>query len=285
MSDNFFKFYRECMTAHSMNTSIGQVLYVPLISADYTAIQPFGYITCVISFILALISNYVYIKFSRKRPQRFLWAIHWWSNCLFLFQLMLNIDNRINRLQIVIAVFHDGFELYMTYWNFLYLFGYIDRPERNALPPDVRVTLGHRIFLWGYFSFALTVIVGQLLAALLIGDLKWGLYAFYLITVGDSFFLGTGFTVFYRRLKYASKYDYTEPGIFGTFIALVGHTLYALNNVLTCQFRIMTAIASSIFNTICIGGVAYVIWYNSHVLRVYSNNDEDSETLPHDYHF
>jgi len=271
------------MTAHAMNASIGEVLFVPLFSADYNAIQPFGYITVVISAIAAMLSNYMYIKYSRKRPQHFLWAIHWWANCLFLFQLMLNIDNRINRLQIIVAVNHDAFELYMTYWNFLYIMGYIERPEQNALNQDVKVTFKHRLILWVYFSLSLSIITLQLIAALLIGDLKYGLYAFYLITVGDIFFLGSGYYVFFKRYK--GLRDLNTPGAIGTLVAIVGHTLYAINNVVTCQFKVLTAVASSIFNTISIIGVTYVIWYNSHKLRVYSNNDEDLEHLPHNYHF
>jgi len=268
---------------------IGQVLYAPLLSANYQDEGKFSFgMFCIILCGIALVfSNWKFFSYAKLKPQHYLWAIQMWANCLFMFQLSLVIDKRINRLQMVIAIFHDAFELYMTYWNFLYLRGYLRAPEKNFVHKSI--STGDFIGLWLYSIIALFIILGQLFVVILIEDLRYGIYAFYLILLGDTFFMGTGVIVYISRVR--EKVNPFKSSNFGPFIAILNHMVFASNNVLTCREKGFTAYIANFTNLFSILAVSWTVWENSKELREHPGDTTDHEhprvdnNLPSDFHF
>jgi hypothetical protein len=282
-------FFRHCITgiySEANRSSPVGADFVPLISANYQKSEPFGYIIMAITALFILFNNIVFMRgFAFKPRQHFLWAFIMWGNCLFLFQLMLTISRYVNRLQLVIAIFHNSYELYLTYWNYLTIRGYINSPLDNKVPSsDKRVGMGDKIVIWSFSVLAFLLILSQLVVIILFDDLKYGIYAFYLILFGDTFFISSTVLCFILRVFAKSSSVKRETfEITLLFIAVLSHTLYAANNVLTCKFSVFTADIALVTNIVSIMAISACLYY------VYKSDrslvDDSIEYLPNNTFF
>lgn len=273
-------FFKYCITGarEHASDSIVNSNFVPLISAKYDHSEPFGYIIIAITGLMVIAYNILFIKkFWFKPRQHFLWAFTMWGNCLFLFQMMLVISRYVNRLQLVIAIFHNSYELFMTYWVYMTNRGYISSPLDNKIQgPIQRID---RVIAWIYSVLASVLIIGQLITIILFDDLKYGIYAFYLILVGDTFFIGSTIVCFVQKcIKGQIRRNYEIASL---FVAVMGHTIYAANNVLTCEFTTFTADIALVSYAISMVAISWCQYY-TYRHRKADEPCEESDNMPDD---
>lgn len=264
-------FFQHCVTnLHTEGTTLINAEVVPLLSADYDASQPFGYIMMVISGLLMLGCNIMFFKgFLFKPKQPFAWALLFWGNVVYLFQLALIIDNHVSRLVLILGELHDIPELRIAYWNYLTIRGYLQGPADTKVPENIR--LGDRIVLWVYTILATMFVIGQLSTMVLLTPLRYGTYAFYLILVGDICFLGSSVISFIIQIRRKVR------GVFlyemcALAIVVVGHSIYALNSLLICYYPRPTAIVSIVTNFISIVGVVL----STYIVYKYRKSDHEA---------
>lgn len=265
----FFEYCITGMYEHSPPSRIGSE-FVPLISANYDHSEPFGYIIVAIAGLLMIINNIMFLRKYLFRPkQLFLWIFLMWGNFIYFFQLSLVISKYVNRLQLFVAILHNACEMAMFYWIYLAI---RDRIRCPFCPKILQQpTKADKIFLWIFTIAAFITILGQIIVTIVFTDLKYAVYAFYLILVGDTLFIGSTITCFitvWKRRDISSIKELTS-----LFIAVVAHAIYAANDILTCKFTTFTADIALVSHVITICAVTWCIIYVSRI-------KEDDDYIP-----
>lgn len=246
--------------------------HLPLVSADYNASEPFGYIMMGISGLLIIYNFYAFMnKFLFKPKQHFLWAFTLWGLFIYLFQLSIVINNGVGKMQMVIAVLHNLCELYMTYWNYLAIRNYIKNPLDNKVAN--RVKTGDKAVLWTFSILAAIIIISQMITILLFDNMRYGVYAFYFILFGDSFFIATSLIAFILALRRKNG----TPLILSLsiFLGAMGHIMYASNSFLMCYFPVFTVIIALLTNTFSITWISICLYASPRI------SDSEYDTLDH----
>lgn len=277
-------FLKTCLSGirpHDPNSKIASA-YIPFISANYDHSEPFAYIIVAITGLLMIYNNYMLLKkYLFHVKQQFFWAFVFWGNFLFFFQLNLAITRYVNRLQLFIAIGHNMCELTMFYWIYLAIRNYVDCPFCTTLRKRVKV--GDRAFLWAFTILAYTLNTVQIVITALFADLKYGTYVFYMIFFGDTLFIGGTIVCFIMVWRRRDKVSMSK--LVGLLIAVIAHSLYAANNVLTCQYSTFTADIATVTYLISILAITWSVFTNRNHPNSIIDDTEYFEYLPSDTRF
>ena len=274
-------YWDECVThLEPSGNDVISSLNVPVITANYDHSEPFGYIMMSIATLLMLTYNGMFFHaFLLKRRQPGIWAFLMWGNLVYIFQVILIFNSNVNRLQLVLGVLHNLYELYITYWMYMTIRGYIRGPTEIELLSNVK--LCDRVVVWTFTVLSATLILGQLIVIILFNNLRYGIYGFYLIFASDFSFLGSSFVcfgvLFYRRITGIARLE-----LFAIMMVVIGHTAYAVNSLFICHHPIPTAVIALITNMVSTIGVTWLIFI---VTRTRGDDQEYLECIPENTFF